>query len=50
MSRGLPEIKKLLMDAGDELFAISGLGANWIHFQIYASYWIILLRKSCRRN
>ena len=28
MLRGLPEIKKLLMDAGDELSAISGLGAT----------------------
>ena len=28
MLRGLPEIKKLLMDAGDELFAISGLGGK----------------------
>ena len=26
MLRGLPEIEKLLMDAGDELSAISGLG------------------------
>ena len=50
MLRGLPEIKKLLMDVGDELSAISGLGGKLDTFPVYASYWKILSTKSCRQK